>query len=237
MAEAPLPDAARAALRRLGIERLMGALPRTSAAAGVALLGAAGALHQLGWPRSFAARIPIDRDGAPLPWFTYPAIALLAPRLRPTLRVFEYGAGNSTRWWAARVATVRSVEHDEAWVARLRADLPNNARVEFQPLQGSDGGERYVSAAGRCAEAEGAAFDVVVIDGRERNRCVPATLRALSAGGVVVWDNSERPRYEPGLASLAGAGFRRIDLHGLGPVNPYGWCTSVLYRDGNVFGL
>ncbi len=237
MAEAPLPEPLRAALRNLGYDAWMRRFPRASAAAGLALLGANGALAELGWPRSFAQRIPIDRDGAPLPWFTYPAIAVLGPRIQGAMRVFEYGAGNSTRWWAARVAAVRSVEHDAQWATMLAPQLPTHAKLRFAPIDGADGGQGYVDGAAIAADADGALFDVVVIDGRERNRCVPATLRALSERGVVVWDNSERARYAPGLAQLTDAGFRRLDLHGLGPVNPYAWCTSILYRDGNCLGL
>lgn len=237
MAEAPLPPPLRTALRSLGYEAWMRRFPRASAAAGLALLGAGGALSELGWPRSFAQRVPVDRDGAPLPWFTYPAIAVLGPRVDPTMRVFEYGAGNSTRWWAARVAAVRSVEHDAGWADLLAPQLPSHARLHFAALDGADGGKGYVDGATIAAEADSALFDVVVIDGRERNRCVPAALAALSHRGVVIWDNSERERYASGLARVTDAGFRRLDLPGMGPVNSYGWCTTILYRDGNCLGL
>ena len=237
MAEAPLPEPLRAALRHLGYETWMRRFPRASAAAGLALLGAGGALSELGWPRSFAQRVPIDREGAPLPWFTYPAISVLAPRISASLRVFEYGAGNSTRWWAARVAAVRSVENDAQWTQLLAPQLPSHAQLLFAALDGDDGGQSYVDGATIAAAADGAPFDVIVIDGRERNRCVAASLRSLSERGVIVWDNSERERYASGLQIVTDAGFRRLDLHGMGPVNPYAWCTTILYRDGNCLGL
>ncbi len=233
MAEAEIPEPLRRLAMRLDYTTQMRRFPRASAAAGLALLGARSALRELGWFRSFAERMPVDADGAPLPWFTYPAIALLGPRVPPTARIFEYGAGQSTLWWAERAAAVRSVEHDADWVELLRPRLPGHARLQHAALEG----EAYVGAAAAVAKAEGEGFDVVVIDGRERNRCVPAALASLREGGVVVWDNAERPRYAEGQAELRAAGFRSVELHGMGPCNPYGWCTTVFYRDGNVLGL
>jgi hypothetical protein len=233
MAEAEIPQNLRKFAMRFDYIRQMQRFPRAAAAAGLALLGARSALRDAGWFRSFATRLPVDAAGAPLPWFTYPAIALLGPRLSPKMRVFEYGAGYSTLWWAARVGAVRSVENDADWVTTLRPQLPHNAVITLA----AELGGAYTGAAAVVAQAEGARFDVVVIDGRERNACVPAALAALATDGVIVWDNSERERYDAGQQVLTDAGFRRIDLHGMGPINPYGWCTSVFYRDGNCLVL
>lgn len=189
-----------------------------------------GELRDSGWFRSRAAGLPVDAAGAPLPWYTYGAIRFLAGRIDPGWRVFEYGSGNSTLWWAARVARVVSCEHDAAWHARLRPQLP--AHVEYRHV----GLERPEIYAAGAAEFPGQ-FEVIVLDGRERVACARHAVLGLAPGGVIVWDNSDRDEYRPGYEWLAAAGFRRLDFWGLGPINTYGWCTSVFYRAENVLGI
>lgn len=193
-------------------------------------LGRDGELHDSGWFRSRAAGLPVDATGAPLPWYTYGAIRFLTARLDARWRVFEYGSGQSTLWWAARVARVVSCEHDPAWHARLRPQLPPHVDYRQIPL---DPPARY---AGCVAEFPGQ-FEIVVLDGRQRVACSRHAPAALAGGGVILWDNSERAEYQPGCAGLVEAGFRRLDFWGLGPINTYGWCTSVFYRADNVLGL
>lgn len=89
-------------------------------------------LQGRGWDRSFLEG-PVDADGRPVPWITYPAQALLAQLVRPEFRVFEYGCGHSSLWWAARAAEVISVDHDEHWVERIRQKKPDNLTVLSRP--------------------------------------------------------------------------------------------------------
>lgn len=189
-----------------------------------------GPLKDDGWLRSFREGRPVDASGAPVPWITYPAIEFLARRVRPEWRVFEYGAGASTRWWAARVREVVSVEHDRDWYERVREGLPPHVRLSHVPL-GGDG------AYARSAAAEPGAFTVIVIDGRERVNCASAALTGLSPDGVIVWDNSDRPEYSEGYARLAAAGFRKVPFIGMIPVHNQKSETGVFYRDGNALGL
>ncbi len=227
---ASLIEAAKSALNAADYERHMAAHPVASQAAALALLRAHGHLKSSGWFRSFVTRRPVDASGRPLPWFTYGAIDFLTPRLQPNWRVFEYGSGHSTLWWARHVREVIAAEHHGAWAERIGAQAPANATVVHRPLSE---GTTYPDA----PLAAGGTFDVIVIDGRERVWCAERCLPALSATGVLIWDNSERERYVPGLEALAAAGFRRVDFDGMGPINTYGWRTSVLYRDDNVLGL
>lgn len=187
-------------------------------------------LHADGWFRSRREQRCVDLAGNPLPWLAYPAIEFLGRRVRPELTVFEYGCGASTLWWASRVARVVAVEHDAAWAERISAQAPANARVHHVPLD--EAGE-YA----RSALAHGLLFDVVVIDGRDRVRCVPPAVQALHPGGVIVFDNTDRPQYAPGDHHLAEAGFRRLDFVGMAPVIDYKTQTSVYYRPGNCLGI
>jgi hypothetical protein len=186
-------------------------------------------LTDVGWTRTVRSQIAEDRDGNPLPWLTYSAISLLENRTRNHFRVFEYGCGQSTLWWARRVVEVVAVEHDRGWFDLVRRKAPANAALLHRSLNSPE----YASA----PRVAGGRFHVVVIDGRNRVACAPFALDALTPNGVIIWDNTERRRYEAGLLMLIDAGMRRVDFTGLGPVNPWGWTTSVLYRDGNCLGL
>lgn len=90
-------------------------------------------LAPLGWTRA-PEDGPVAADGSPLPWITYPAIHVLAKLARPAMRVFEFGCGHSSLWWAARVAEVASIDHDEAWAARVRQRAASNQTVLHRPM-------------------------------------------------------------------------------------------------------
>ncbi|MBL0257980.1 MAG: hypothetical protein IPQ03_10865 [Bacteroidetes bacterium] len=52
-------------------------------------------------------------------WLTYPVIDFLKNYLRKDMRVFEYGGGGSTLFFAKRVAELVTVEHDKDWFQKL----------------------------------------------------------------------------------------------------------------------
>jgi len=63
-------------------------------------------------------------------------------------RVFEYGAGNSSLWWAHRVAEVVSVEHDAKWATMVSSKAPSNLKVVACPIgtKTSEEDERLLDA-------------------------------------------------------------------------------------------
>ena len=192
------------------------------------LLARYGYLHERGWFRAYAEGLAIDGQGQPIPWLAYPCIDFLAERLRPDLRVFEYGGGHSTRWLAQRVEHLDSVEHDPAWYGRIRPLVPERVglRLETDPAA-------YVQAPARARPP----YDLVLVDGIERNACLAGVVPCLSPTGVVVLDNADRSEYDAGVEALHGQGFRRLDFVGLAPASPIATATAILYRDGNCLGI
>jgi hypothetical protein len=219
-------------------------------------------LTSTGWRRSVDEGAAVDADG-PVPWFTYPAIRFLHRIARRTWRVLEYGSGNSTRWWAARVAEVVAVEHDPAWAGPLRRDLPPNVRLIERVMDDllDDDSDRVLrehyfasgcfgalsadptrnyragllDGAYRAYGAVGLSFppghfDVIVVDGMARALTAWVAARQVAGDGIVVFDNSDRDEYGHAYAHLERQGFVRIDFWGLGPLNPYEWCTSIFTR-------
>lgn len=194
------------------------------------LLRHQGPLFEDGWFRSFREKRPVDAAGLPIPWITYPALDFLTSRIDSSFSVFEYGCGNSTIWWAARVRYLAAVDHDPLWIAAVRAKLPSPVEIHHLPLEPA---ANYVDA----ISVQDGLFDIVMVDGRHRNQCLQRAPQKLSTRGIIILDNSERPQYQPGCAYLKSIGFRRVDFSGLVPVVCWKSCTSVFYRDQNVLGL
>lgn len=189
-----------------------------------------GHLKDIGWFKSSRLGIPVDDNGDPLPWMTYPSISFLEKRISSDMTVFEYSCGNSTLWWARRVQKLISCEHDKAWYERMKQLIP--ASVELHQIDLEYGG-----AYSHKIREYTRAFDIIVIDGRDRVNCAKNCLNALKENGVIIWDNSDREEYTEGYEYLLRNGFKRLDFEGMGPVNVSPWCTSIFYKEENCLGL
>ena len=177
--------------------------------------------ERLGYFRSVRERAAVDADGDPVPWYTYPAIEYLRGLDLSGLEVFEYGAGNSSAFWATRAKRVHSVEHDPAWRREVeRRRLPNlTVTLEENP-------DDYVG----LPASLGRPFDVIVIDAERRLECAKTAPGLLRDDGLIVLDNSDW--WPKTAAALRDAGLTQIDFTGPGPLNPYAWTTSLfLGRD------
>lgn len=182
-------------------------------------------LHTTGWLRSRKEMRSVNADGGPIPWITYPAIRFLEQRVQKPFKVFEFGSGFSTLWWAKRVSSVTSVEHDKAWLDRVALGLPANASISFAE------GEIYVQS------AQGGHYDIIVIDGIRRPDCGRNSLSALRPGGVVLWDNTDEVTDQSGHLFMEEAGFKRLDFFGFGPLMVRESCTTIFYRPDNCLDI
>ena len=187
-------------------------------------------LVQSGYVESIRRRHPCDAQGSPLPWMNYAVVFFLEQRLQPDHTLFEYGSGFSTRFYARRVSHVTSVEHDRGWFDKGKEDLPPN--VELLHVDLNDG-DRYVNA----IQGTGRQFDIVIIDGRQRERSALAAVASLTPGGVIIFDDSDRERYQAARGALRESGFRVIDFRGLKPGGMSAHQTSIFYRDDNCLGI
>ncbi|NNC54896.1 MAG: FkbM family methyltransferase, partial [Pseudomonadales bacterium] len=183
------------------------------------------ALRTSGYFKSVALKKPCLRDGSPIPWMNYCAIHFLDERLQPDQQMFEFGSGNSTRWFAERVAQVTSVENNQQWYDYVKDTLPANVELKFQP----SGVPEYANA----VAASHTAYDVVVVDADERVACMLNAAGFLSARGVIVLDDAQREIYREGIEGLLEKGFRKLDLRGLKAGGIKFYSTMIFYRDGN----
>ena len=193
-------------------------------------MGTSGYLYEIGWIESFKRGIPVDKDGDPLPWVTYSFIDFISERLNKNMDIFEYGSGNSTLWYAKRVNSVISIEHDKKWFEKLKNNIPKNVTIYYKKL--IYGGE-YAKFP-KILERK---FDLVIVDGRDRVNCIKYSLDVLKSKGVIVLDDSERVIYKDGIRFLIEKDFKRLDFWGISPGLFYKKCTTIFYKSDNCLGI
>lgn len=206
--------------------------------------------HLLWWLRSKQKGYLLN---APCPWLTFDAILALQERMRPGIRVFEYGSGGSTLFWLAKgAAEVVSVEHDPKWfrvmaarlVGKIQADLrlvspertgaANQIHNPPDPalFQSDDGIFRGFSFEGYVRQIDAfpdGYFDILLVDGRARPSCIAHGAPKVRAGGLLVLDNADRSYYlSRTAASLAD--FDQEIFSGMTPVTPGFSTTSIFTR-------
>jgi hypothetical protein len=193
---------------------------------GVIQLFLASGLREDGWFESFNTKRSIDKDGNPIPWCTYSFIKFLEPRLKKDFKVFEYGSGNSTLWYAEKVGEIMAVENDLDWFKNVSSLMPNNAKVIYCEL-------KYDGEYCRQVTKQNKKYNIIIIDGRDRVNCVKHSINFLSENGVIILDNSNLIEYAEAINYLSNLMFRRLDFIGLSPVTAHTNYTSVFYRDNN----
>jgi len=189
-----------------------------------------GYIKDIGWFASVESGLPIDSSNCPIPWITYPAIDFLSNRIDKAFTVFEYGSGNSSKWWAKRTSHVYSVEHSREWYQQISAEHIDNLSLLYHELDNKHNYERSCQKTGQL-------FNIIVIDGRKRVNCMFLAKHSLTPNGIIILDNSERSRYKRGREHLIGKGFRFIDFWGMCPIVGIRSCTTIFYRENNCLGI
>jgi Methyltransferase domain len=168
------------------------------------------------------------------PWWPYDAVAWVGDALPARPRVFEYGGGGSTLWLEDRGGVVTVVEHDEQWHAQLATHLSPAVTLLFQPPavggavnSASESGyfDDYVAAIdGEPNES----LDLVIVDGRARVDCARHAMPKVKPGGLLLFDDTNRLRYQPAIEALAE--WERRIFAGLKPRSVLPAQTSVWRR-------
>lgn len=188
------------------------------------------ALVDLGWFKSYETKKAVDKNGAPIPWYSYSFIAFIEERLSSDQSLFEYGSGHSTLWFSNRVKQVTAVESDQSWFEIVNKSLSKNATLLYRDLSK---GQEYEAAVQESAEN----YDIIIVDGSKRMECIEQALTKLTDRGVLILDDSNRPSYTPGIDLVLSKGFKKIDFFGMQPVTPIMGCTTVFYKPNNCLSI
>lgn len=181
--------------------------------------------------RTIDEQLCVDKDGNPIPWYTYPAIEYLSQFDYSAKKIFEFGCGNSSKFWARQAAKVVSVEDNPTWYAKWQTELtaPNQTVL----LRNEDSGYE-----GAILETE-ELFDVIIVDGKRRAECCSAALQRLAPGGLIILDDSDRvntsKEYQNSIATLRAANLLQVDFYGFCPMNCYTKATSLFFSRDFAF--
>lgn len=204
------------------------------------------------WRRSQApGKTPLDDA---LPWVNFAAIDFLRQYLRPEMRVFEFGSGGSTLFFAQLAREVVSVEHNPEWCQKVREALqrqnlkncqlnwiPPSQELLPRPPDPADPegytsdddisrGHSFKAYVTRIDAQPPASLDLILVDGRARPSCLKHAAARAKVGGVIMLDNAERPYYHPAYRLLPDSDWKRREFFGPGPYNGYFWQTNVWQR-------
>ena len=147
-------------------------------------------------------------------------------------RMVEWGSGGSSRAWLdalPKLEQLYSVEHHVQWGQRVRESIDDpRFTLDLQPPPDSDPepehrpGDKTTAAAHRawCMRCEddpelmahyvraprtsGLTFDVALVDGRARTRCLREAFELVRPGGVVILHDAQRSEYHPTVEALGG---------------------------------
>jgi len=121
-------------------------------------------------------------------------VEILDNWLKPTDVGLEWGSGNSTTFFAERVAHLISIEHDSYWYNRVSKALHDkglkNVEIIHVPLKQADKEEpEYVSVITKQPKGS---FDFILVDGCFRDQCAELGLQLLKPGGILITDDAAR---------------------------------------------
>ena len=117
------------------------------------------------------------------PWISYDGQAAIARHLRPDSQVLEFGAGESSLWYARRAGHLICVENEAGWYEQVcrRLQEVDNAECVF-----AADADSWIAAA---PERD---YDFIVIDGDWRDRCAEFAIEHLAPGGAIYLDNADK---------------------------------------------
>jgi hypothetical protein len=189
-----------------------------------------GYLVSVGWFNAFKSGKSVDRNNKPLPWTTYSFIDFIGERLNDKMKMFEYGSGYSTLYFANKVGQLVSIEHNIKWFETIKKIIPSNVKLT---LKSEETVKSYVQSINDSNEN----YDIIFIDSLFRSECCQIAVDHLSDKGIIILDDSERNEYQSGIISLIDTGFKKIDFWGISPGYLYRKSTSIFYRTDNCIGI
>lgn len=119
------------------------------------------------------------------PWWPKSVIPVIDGLVSPASQVLEFGCGGSTIWLAQRAKNVISVEDNPHWQAKI-VDRLAQLKISNASIRYALGGAYFDLS--WCNDLR---FDLVVVDGSYRWRCIEAVLPLMRKGGAIYLDNSD----------------------------------------------
>lgn len=181
--------------------------------------------HRSGHFLSSFKMAAVSRNGAPLPWFSYPCTEFLKHRNYESRTVLEFGGGQSTLWWAKRAGKVVTLEGDRRWHDRIAGRMPANVDLHLVSMESR---EKNVTEVEEVLASLGIeTYDVIVIDGLCRHEMIDIACGRLGKDGIIICDDAEGYDFHGGFLDR---GMLRVDFYGHVPGVIMPHCTAVYFK-------
>ena len=190
-------------------------------------------LVKIGYIGSLLGEECTDEKGQIIPWMNYHFIDFLKERLSRHHSVFEYGSGFSTLFFAKRTEEITSVECNKEWFDKVCKMTQNEKNIEVVFANDDSEYSRIIKNDNKDKK-----YDVVIVDDIRRVECMKSALDCLSDVGVLILDDSNRPRYQEGIRFHIENGFSAMRFFGLKPGQFEASETTLMYKlHSNCFAL
>lgn len=173
---------------------------------------------------------------------TYPFIEFITAKLQPHHRIFEFGSGSSTLFFAPKVQKVVALESNKKWreIMQIKLRELGAKNVELILMEDALENPAYENFAKnyvlppkenqKLTESE-AKFDFIIVDSLKRFNCAQNSINALKPGGMLILDDSERPNYKKVFDFFADLGFQKQDFVGIAPGQFRLKNTTIFWKD------
>ncbi len=183
---------------------------------------------EYGHQRSKEERESIDKDGNPLPWFTYPAIEYLKQLDIKSYNCLEWGCGNSTFFFAKRTKYILSIEDNLEWHKKVKNKIKELGISNVELLLAVNEHD-YVTP--KCKNK----YDIIIIDGNHRKKCIETAIKLFSGKGFITLDNSNRnPDY---CEIIRRYNFLQVDFIGFGPIVDFTTQTTFFFKADSISNI
>jgi hypothetical protein len=127
-------------------------------------------------------------------WDSYRVTLIKVLKAFNPYSVLEYGPGESTRIMQDHnsIVSIDSIEHNEAWAARLRDKLNSKVFLQIEPNE-----FKYPFTSGRIDK-----YDIVFIDGVKRIECLMVSKFRMPKEGIIIIHDAERPEYQSAMSTF-----------------------------------
>lgn len=162
-----------------------------------------------------------------IPWMTYPFLDYIKNLDLTDKKIFEYGSGFSTVFWAKNAKHVVSVEDYELWFDKMNKMMPENSALILRTDK-----DKFIESINE-SEKE---YDIIVLDGNGfRYECALASIDKLASGGMIVLDDADNIFYKRICDFLKENNLIQVDFVGLKPFSHRILSTSIfIKRDFNL---
>ena len=91
------------------------------------------------WLSALSKDRSLDLDGLPMPSYSVAAMHFLEERLKKDMKVFEFGSGLSSLFYARKCKNVTAIEHDPSWYYEVKSRNSSNLSIYLKDLNSVNG--------------------------------------------------------------------------------------------------